>query len=526
MSTEYGFPAIGEIAKELFSCAGFLPTKNDSLGLIRTETEKKSIQTRLRRLAQESSELRKNLDQLMELFKDLTRATTGSERVANAVHESIVDALEQYRDLVRNQISHLGKHETLRFLLLTSIPDRVILSYQKNALIFNVAATGYQFPNEPTWWLPSFSDDGVQWPLSKALNWIYETIETSQTRFHFPDHGLRENYRLKQNYENAWRWTSNLKFPSLTALLSNLDESLEAMRETTHDIHQRDVGPTLRSSFRTVLAIARFSTAAFRKIEKAYGKDVLFEVSETLRKQDRRLRRNHLWFAKRLKQKLIANNVRTPQAIDNAWSQKTQEFWRNRSGNLLAGAQQLAHLQQADALPSEKIPRFRIYIRLLGIHAAHSSIVNDAHARDIYPPETFLHALQVGSELKNRAQGLSQIEELENAVKSNGDDALSWIVEWAKATHFYRAERYSEAAAHFKNAFDLGKYSAGAHQYKLVNQYIEICAKNRNFEEFKKGIAWAKYLGFSTRLLRDQEETEENLKAVYDQLQIVVYPIL
>ncbi|WP_434050454.1 hypothetical protein [Marinobacter salarius] len=526
MNNEYGFPAIGEVAKELFTCAGFLPTKNDPLGIIRSETEKKSIQTRLRRLASESSELRKNLDQLLGLFEELTRETTGSERLAHTVRESITDALEQYRDLIRTQISHLSKQETLRFMLLTSISERVILSYQKNALIFNVKATGYQFPSDRTWWLPSFDKEDIQWPLAKALQWVYETVETNQTRFHFPNHGVHEDHRLHQNYENAWRWTSNKRFPSLTAILTNIDESVEAMRVAENVDYQREVSPHQKNNFRTVLAIARFTTAAFQKIEKAYGREVLCAISETLRKQDRRLRRNHKRFEQNLNRKLIANNVRSAQAVDNAWELTTREFWKNRSDNLIAGAQQLAHLQKTDSVPSEKIPKFKVYIRFLGIHGAYSVILNEAHVKEIYPPQTFVESLQAGLWLKNHAHSLSEIDKLEDTIKRNGDEGLRWITEWARATRLYRKEQYSEAAEHFKRAFELGKYSAGQSQYKLVNQYIEICAKVQNWEEFKKGVAWAKYLGFSTRLLREREETEKSLRSVYEQYQLVVYPIL
>lgn len=526
MNNEFGFPAIGEVAKELFACAGFLPTKNDPLGMIGSETKKKSIQTRLQRLARESSELRKNLDQLLGLFEELIRETTGSDRLAHAVRESIADALEQYRDLIRTQISHLSKQDTLRFLLLTSIPERVVLSYQKNALIFNLKATSYQFPEDRTWWLPSFDEQQIQWPLAKAFQWIYETVETSQTRFHFPNHGDYEDYRLKQNYENAWRWTSNKRFPSLSAILTNLDESTEAMRTTKNVAYQREISPQLKNNFSTVLAVARFTTAAFRKIEKAYGREVLYAISETLRKQDRRLRRNHERFEKNLDRKLVANNVRNAQAVDTAWELKTRQFWKNRSDNLIAGAQQLANLQKTDSVPSEKFSKFRVYIRLLGIHGAYSVIANEAHAKEIYPPLTFVDSLQAGLRVKNHARSTSQIDELANTIKRNGDEALWWITEWARAAYFYRNGQYYEAVSHFKRAFELGKYSAGESQYKLVNQYIEICAKVQNWEEFKKGVAWAKYLGFSTRLLRDQLETEANLRAVYEQLQLTIYPRL
>ncbi len=52
---------------------------------------------------------------------------------------------------------------------------------------------------------------------------------------------------------------------------------------------------------------------------------------------------------------------------------------------------------------------------------------------------------------------------------------------------------------HFQAAFENAKYRAGKNQYKLVNQYVEVAAKNDDRRGFKKGIEWAQYLDIMDR---------------------------
>ena len=78
----------------------------------------------------------------------------------------------------------------------------------------------------------------------------------------------------------------------------------------------------------------------------------------------------------------------------------------------------------------------------------------------------------------------------------------------------------------FEQAFEQAKYRAGKAQYKLVNQYLEVCAKNDQKRRFKKGVEWARYLGIPIRWLRDKEPTEENLDFVFYIFSKATYPQL
>ncbi|MCT8862406.1 hypothetical protein N5C36_13080 [Shewanella xiamenensis] len=95
---------------------------------------------------------------------------------------------------------------------------------------------------------------------------------------------------------------------------------------------------------------------------------------------------------------------------------------------------------------------------------------------------------------------------------------MAWLSNWCYANYYYRQENNIKAYHYYKNAFMHAKYRAGSNQYKLVNQFIEACAKNNQYAEMKKGVAWANYMGFEVRWLRgfDNPESEEALQALFN----------
>ena len=111
------------------------------------------------------------------------------------------------------------------------------------------------------------------------------------------------------------------------------------------------------------------------------------------------------------------------------------------------------------------------------------------------------------------------------AEKQSLTTELAWVIEWIKATYYYRKQDYKNSHKHYSSAFELGKYTAGQLQYLLVNQYVESCAKTENLVKFKKGVAWAKYIGLEIRFIRDKPETEEVLEFAYTMLKFGNYPI-
>ncbi|RIZ16041.1 hypothetical protein AXX00_11910 [Pseudomonas aeruginosa] len=141
------------------------------------------------------------------------------------------------------------------------------------------------------------------------------------------------------------------------------------------------------------------------------------------------------------------------------------------------------------------------------------------------PPHGFAELLFKGFDLKSSpATQLNQIDEYAAQVAAYGlDEQLCWMVPWLRGVYHYRREEFEAAMPHFQAAFENAKYRAGKNQYKLVNQYVEVAAKNDDRRGFKKGIEWAQYLDIKVRWLRDDEPTEEKLDYVCYMLKIARY---
>jgi hypothetical protein len=143
------------------------------------------------------------------------------------------------------------------------------------------------------------------------------------------------------------------------------------------------------------------------------------------------------------------------------------------------------------------------------------------------PPEGFAELLFDGlALLKSPDLELSAIDDYSvRLAHRNLDAALPWMLPLLRSTYHYRRDEFETAFPFIKVAYERGCYCAGARQYSLLNQYIELAAKNDKWKEFTQGIRWATYLGFEVRWLRDKPQTEENLKFAYTILQKARYPV-
>jgi len=133
-----------------------------------------------------------------------------------------------------------------------------------------------------------------------------------------------------------------------------------------------------------------------------------------------------------------------------------------------------------------------------------------------------------GLELKDGTQvSKDQIEQFGTELKHGQADLyLPWILDWIYGAFYYRNKQYEIAYPFFKSAFEAARYCAGKDQYKLVNQYVQLAAKNNKRSDFKKGIEWAQFLGIEIRWLRKDEPTEEKLDFVFYMMKTANYGAL
>jgi hypothetical protein len=522
-------PTLGDIAKALIDFAGVLPQKNDKLDVIASEKSKKTIQTQLSRLAKEESELEQNFIELTELLSTFLFKVFKDAKLVNITMATINEVYFQYKDFVRSDATFLNKKESVKWLLKMKLSDRVVLSYQKNTLKYNLKSTPQNFPNEQYWWLPDIENHTVKWPLSTTLNWIYSELTINQTHFHFPNFGKEDNYRLAQNLENASRWSNCLKIPSWGSIQQNIEESIKALLNTSNINDRRDINEKQKNEFLTALFIARFSTAIFKSIEKIYGNEYLLELVKHIKKQDFRLAKKHSVFSDNLEQEIAKQNILNKDSIDRIWFGETDHYWAGKSEALQYNVKEISPRYQKKVHEGFNFQDLKFFLKKLDpftlkplVLAASDNIFSKA-------PANFFDLYMEGFNVrKNAALTLSDISKYENLIQRNNlTDHLAWLLNWIYATYYYRKEQDKLAFPYYKKSFEQAKYSAGAEQYLLVNQYIESCAKNDKKRDFKKGIAWANYLGIKVRWYRNLKgESDEALEITYTYLKMGRYALI
>ncbi|WP_283130144.1 hypothetical protein [Enterovibrio norvegicus] len=91
------FPTLGEVSKLVIDCSGLLAQKGHSSDLIKNDTQKKTVQTQLRRLAREEGDLNKNLSDLLLLLEGLLSEHLGDDRLSFNMMNAVREVLEAYR---------------------------------------------------------------------------------------------------------------------------------------------------------------------------------------------------------------------------------------------------------------------------------------------------------------------------------------------------------------------------------------------------------------------------------------------
>jgi hypothetical protein len=358
---------------------------------------------------------------------------------------------------------------------------------------------------------------------------MYSELNINQTHFHFPNFGKEDNYRLAQNLENASRWSNGIKVPSWGSIQQNIEDSIEALSNASNLNDKRDIDEKQKSEFLTALFIARFSTAIFKSIEKNYGIEYLLELVNHIKKQDFRLAKEHSDFAENLEFSINKWNITNNDSIDQLWFVETDHYWAEKSQVLHHNVLEITPHYQKKAIEGFNFHDLKFFLTKLDpftltplLLIANDNIVSKA-------PASFFDLYMEGFNVrKNSKLTLADISKYERKLNnSNLTGHLAWLFNWIYATYYYRKEQDNLALPYYKKAFELAKYTAGSEQYLLVNQYIESCAKNDKKRDFKKGIAWANYLGIKVRWYRSlKDESDEALEMTYAYLKMARYALI
>jgi hypothetical protein len=205
--------------------------------------------------------------------------------------------------------------------------------------------------------------------------------------------------------------------------------------------------------------------------------------------------------------------------VDEIHYQYVSRTWQKFAEQQGEGAAILQEYIEADAFKNlSKREAAMVRISCVGSFQAYRILEAEKFNTLENMPTLFPEFLVKGLELKKSITSLSQAIGFEKELKDKGfEEILGWLSDWCYANFYYRNKDNENANVFYKKAFSKAKYSAGRHQYKLVNQYIESCAKNNKYRDFKKAVAWANYLGEEVRWLRnwDAPESEDSLKGLF-----------
>lgn len=518
------FFTLGQLIKFAYDAAGVLPRKRiERTGL--DDKDIKRIQKQLERLINEEGSLE---DRCGELIQELAFELAGTIRnikVNIAIGETMADLLEVYDAVVRNDGTYLPPKDSLRWFCGAHAIPRLVLSLHKHALRFNVTAEGFLTPMETDWYLPTISGASITWPLEKAMNWVYEHCRTSRTQFHISCKVVdQDDQEGRQSLENASNWLCGEAFPSWPGLHWNFSRSIDRL-VAAEEPYGRSVSEKEKESILYVLFLARLSTYVTKELHDAYGAEMLIDMIG-------RFKRHRDWLAvdlKAFKAETLTHieGYGAPEsATDKIWLEFSDRYWRwfaDRAQDCAMSMQRLLETFDDHTIPDDQVTQL---CDQYGDYTVRSILDSMYWASDLKNPECFPELLFKGFELKKNSSATDiNVDAYEAEIKEKGlTTSLEWMVHWNRAGLCYKKDQDEEAFRHIQKAFNLAKYSAGRYQYPIVNQYIELAAKNNRWKNFKKGVAWASYLGLSVRWLRDDEPKEDNLREVFEFMKRVRYP--
>lgn len=509
------FPALGQVIKFAYDATGVLPRKRGDQDDL-TDQQKKTVQKQLERLIAEKGSLSTRLGGLIHDLAFIVAGTVENERVNLAIGEGLLDLFEVYNKVVCNDGTFLDEARSIQWICRAYAIPRLAFSIPKQLLRFNIGAQGLSFPGEPDWFLPTLEESRITWPLTKAMRWIYHVCDTTQTHFHYPGKNVREVYPEQQrNLENAADWSAGKRLPSWPGLRWNFSKSMDRLESIEDPSLRRDIPEALRESIMHVLFLARLSTFVCRAILDAYGPAFLGMLVN-------QFQRHSLWLAPELHEfreqvtAYIGQAGVPPESIDQVWFLASKAYWASFADLAILRASVLqARCEIHDGvIPEEERAEL---VANCGDHAFETAVEQWVIAREFMPPEGFAEAFVSGMSLRTNPDCTAEDVDgyVEGLRRTKLESLLPWVGPWLHALVCYRREDYEAAFHYIEDAFERAKYCAGAHQSKLVNRYIELAAKTDRWTSFKSGVEWARYLGISVRLLRDEPLTDDSLRAAF-----------
>jgi hypothetical protein len=514
------FVSLGQLVKFAYDATGILPKKRVEKTAL-TDQDVKRIQKQLERLVDEEGSLLDRCGELIQTLSNEIKGTIPNEKVFTALGECLLDLLQVYNDVIRDEGTYLLPRDSVRWFAGAYAVPRLVVSVQRHILRFNIAGEGFIHPADKNWYLPEITDDSICWPLEKAMQWVYQYCKTSPTHFHCAGKTHLEcDVEMRQNLENAFNWRTGQTLPSWAGLHWNFSRSIDRL-VATDGSSARAISAKEKESMLYVLFFARMSSYVTKLVYDVYGKAALVDLVSRFKRQ-RDWLSTDVQVLKDQTVKFLEQAGGSGHSPDAVWFFHSKHYWElfaDRAAHCGKAIQKLLITTKDRSLgDAEALQLCEKY----GEYTVRSALDSLSRDSDLNPPLHFAEALFKGIDLsKSESTTLEEIGHYEaDAREKDVIHCLEWMVHWNRARLLYRNGSDSDAFQHIAKAFELAKYSAGRNQYEIVNQFIEIAAKNDSWKEFKKGVVWALYLGMSVRWLRNDEPTEEKLRGVFNLMKL------
>lgn len=515
-------PSLGEAFKLVFDLSGLLANKYNQSQVIDDDKRKKTIQTQLRRLADGTGNPDSRYNELREQLHLLLSEAIAHQNVVDTALATLDSIYEGIRNTLKEQHTYLTKSETAKWLIECGIVDGLINDAHKNALLNYVPYSRLRFPNQEEWWLPCFSNSKRRWPLERTWCWVYQQLDTSQTRFHCPD---GDDLIGKQNLENASRWFNRGRLPSWSELQNNFRYSAQLLERCENDKYRREISPELQSDFETALFLARFATAAWMKLEKQFKETFTRYLAIRMNSQNRRLKSEVNRFHA-MNEELIQKLPPMQEYARREILRKNVDFfWRLRSDRVLGDATRF----QREVVDKRDTFNFTLNELKLIIKRYDSFTLSMMLTRLKYQPtkEQINYAIlyKEGHDLLlSNSLSLAKMKAFEKKTKaSSNEDDLKWLVLWMSGELNAQEQKFDAAFTFYDQAFEHAKTRAGSELYLFVNKFANVCAKANKWSRYKRLVAWTRHTDIEIRILRNFEMSEENIRDTFERLKRITY---
>lgn len=500
---DIGFPSFGELVRTIYNIAGILPAKHGELD----NAKRKRIQKSLQRLAHETCPLDETLARMTQQLGYLIAGAVEQAPLFLAIGEILFDWFEVYRRVMAEEGSYLSPRETMKYFLQRFAVPRIVVSLAKHTDRFSLDDEGvFEWPEGGFGFIPRRTGDRLAMPLETAMRWIYKRLGTSISRFH-----LIEDQQTKAidelSLRNAHNWLSNKTLPSWPELDRAFALGFDQM--ALSDSPTLQSGSAERIHLRSVLFIARACTAVAREIVSAYGEGFLEELVADFLDETRCAGEERRCLASAYAaSNLHFARLQEPPPTKNEF---TQHWWRDYSDRALEAGDFVMRYEVTDEALEWMLPR-------LGPLAIRQALAFYRRPAAAAPPDGFMEAVLDGLALRQSAE-LSPKAIDQWAAKAGQSTArvlLPWMEPWLRGTILSRADHPELALPHFIAAFERARYCAGARQYLIVNQLVQIAARALDRKAFDRAVAWASYAGIELRLLRGAEPTPAALDNLFE----------